>query len=391
MRIKLWIWGGLLCLTALAVVAGFRARRLYTVARDWKSEVRYLIESGGTVGAAPASETFAGEYLDAIFGNDPELLSHLKGVISKGLADDPTLNLGEVSAMIVTYRRNRDGKIEDVVATVVGGFPLGHRKPGFHKDGFFAHQMDTRLWETGNSLIGFLGRDLVPFAEAQAEQAHNELIESVMQGDIMPLAESLSRPLYFTAVFPDPKRLVPPQLRPHLQALILKGHLSQQNGSYETILLSPDAKSATYALSLIQDMRMALTVFLKARWKGAVEKTPWGEQAGSWWAKAYADMLEGFKVEKELNIIRMKSEFERVTVNASLKAIERMGRDMRQMKGSMEERLDPRLVDASMQSGKPLNYWSEAHNWGPDWPIAAPSTNAAGGAPIERPAVSQPL
>jgi hypothetical protein len=79
----------LLCLTAIAVVAGFRARRLYTVARDWKSEVRYLIESGGTVGAAPASETFAGEYLDAIFGNDPELLSHLKGVISKGLADDP--------------------------------------------------------------------------------------------------------------------------------------------------------------------------------------------------------------------------------------------------------------------------------------------------------------
>jgi hypothetical protein len=117
--------------------------------------------------------------------------------------------------MIVTYRRNRDGgKIEDVVATVVGGFPLGHRKPGFHKDGFFAHQLDNRLWETGNSLIGFLGRDLVPFAEAQAEQAHNELIESVMQGDIMPLAESLSRPLYFTAVFPDPKRLVPPQLRP---------------------------------------------------------------------------------------------------------------------------------------------------------------------------------
>jgi hypothetical protein len=138
-------------------------------------------------------------------------------------------------------------------------------------------------------------------------------------------------------------------------------------------------------------MRMALTVFLKARWKGAIEKTPWGEQSGSWWAQSYADLLEGFKVEKEQNIIRMKSEFERVMVNASLKALERMGRDMRQMKGTMEERLDPRLVDASMQSGKPLNYWTEAHRWGPDWPIAAPSTNAASSAPIERPAVSQPL
>lgn len=391
MRIKLWIWGGLLCLTALAVVAGFRARRLYTVARDWKSEVRYLIESGGTVGATPASETFAGEYLDAIFGNDPELLSHLKGVISKGLADDPTLNLGEVSAMIVTYRRNADGKIEDVVATVVGGFPLGHRKPGLHKDGFLSHQIDTRLWETGNSLIGFLGRDLVPFAEAKAEQAHNEMIESVMQGDILPLARSLGRPLYFTAVFPDPKRLVPPQLRPHLQALIIKGHLSQQSGSYETILLSPSAKSATYALSLIQDMRLAALVFLKARWKGAVEKTPWGEQAGTWWAKAYADLVETSQVEKEQNIIRLKSTFERLTVNASLKTLERMGRDMRQMKGTMEERLDPRLVDASMQSGKPLNYWTADHRWGPDWPIAAPDTNGTVVVPGERPAVSQPL
>lgn len=387
---KKWIWAALICLVAVVVIAGLRARRLYYVARDWKDEIRYLIESGGTIGAAPASETFAGEYLDAIFGGDPELLAHLKTVIGKGLAEDPTLNLGEVSAMIVTYRRTADGKIEDVVATVVGGFPLGRRKPGFHSDGFFKHQLDDRLWETGNSMLGFLGRDLVPFAEPQAEQAHNEIIESVMQGDIVPLATSLNRPLYFTAVFPEPKRVVPPQLRPHLQALILKGHLSQQEGAYETILLSPSTKSATYALSLVQDLRVASLIFLKARWQGAMVATAWGQQPGTWWAKAYADMLETSRVEKDQNIVRMKSSFERVMVNASLKTLERMGRDMRQMKGSLEERMDPRLVDAGMQSGKPLNYWDKNHQWGPDWPVAGSNTNAPT-APTETPEVSKPL
>ncbi len=389
---KKWLWIGLLAGCAVAVVLGLRARRVYEVARDWRSEIRYLIESGGTVGAAPAADTFAADYLDAIFGSDPELLTHLKGVIARGLADDPTLNLGEVSAMIVTYRRNAQGKIEDVVATVVGGFPLGHRKPGFHRDGFFAHQLDERLWETGNSMISFLGRDLVPFAEPQAEQAHNEIVESIMQGDIMPLAESLTRPLYYTAVFPDPRRLVPPQLRPHLQALILKGHLSQQNGSYETILLSPTAQSATYALSLIQDMRMAAQVFLKARWAGETRKTEWGDTTGTWWAYEYSQLIEKSQIVKEQNIIRIKSDFARVMVNATLKSIERMGRDLRQIRGTLDERLDPRLVDARMQSGKPLNYWTKEHQWGPDWPIAAPSTNATGvTAPVDTPAVTQPL
>ena len=86
----------------------------------------------------------------------------------------------------------------------------------------------------------------------------------------------------------------------------------------------------------------------------------------------------------------MKSDFERVMVNVVLKTIERMGRDMSQMRGTLEERTDPRLVDARMQSSKPLHYWSDDHQWGPDWPIPA-ETNGAEKTTTPTPADQQAL
>lgn len=373
----------LVAVTSIALVAvgagafiGYRAYRLYGVARDWRAQVRYLIENGGTIGEAPASETFSSSYLDAIFGNDPELLAQLKTVIAKGLSEDPGINLGEVAAMIVTYRRNSSGKIEDVAAHVAGGFPLGRRKPGFHRDGFFAGQLDPNLWQAGNQAVSFFGRDLIIFAEPTAEKNQTELLESIFSGDIMPFANSLDRPLYFTAVFPDPERVVPPQMRRHIQAFIMKGHLAQMDGSLESIVLTPSPKSATYALSLLHDMKMASLMWLRARWKGAIEQTEWGPQVGSWWAFEIGNTVDKTVMEKDQNIVRMKMSFERVMVNASLKSIERLGRDYAQQKRSLDERMDPRLVDASLKSDKPLHYWSTPHRWGPDWPIAAPTTNA---------------
>ena len=50
-----------------------------------------------------------------------------------------------------------------------------------------------------------------------------------------------------------------------------------------------------------------------------------------------------------------------------------MGRDLAQMQGSMSDKLDPREVDARMKTKKPMNYWSEPHRWGPDWPIGNPT------------------
>ena len=279
--------------------------------------------------------------------------------------------------MIVTYRRNGSGKIEDVVAHVAGGFPLGRRKPGFHKDGYFAGQLDHNLWTAGNQAIAFLGRDLILFADPDAERKQTEILEAIFSGDIVPMAVSLEKPLYFTAVFPDPERIVPPQMRQHVQAFILKGHLASQEGSFESIVLTPSPKSAAYALSLMHDMKMASLLYLRARQKGTIEQTQWGTQMGTWWAYEMGNSLEKTTMEKEQNIVRMKVDFERVMVNATLKSMERMGRDYAQMKRSLDERMDPRLVDASLKSDSPLHYWSTPHKWGPDWPISAPGTNTA--------------
>jgi hypothetical protein len=372
-------WGLMVALVAVSVgfaFLGFRTYRAYSVARDIRTEVRYLIENGTTIGEAPAAETFSANYLDAVFGENPELLDQLKSVVSQGLAEDPSLNLGEVAAMVVTYRKKQDGSIVDVVAHVAGGFPLGKRRPGFHRDGYFRGQVDDNLWTAGNTLVGFVGRDLIVFAEDETLRRQEDILEGIYSGNIMPLVDSLHQPIYFTAVFPDPKRVVPPQLRNHVQACIVKGHLAMLDGAIETIFLTPSPKSASYTLALVNDLRVASLVVLRARWSGAVQQTPWGQTIGSWWAYEMGNTIERATLEKEQNIVRMKTSFERVMVNVSLKTIERFGRDLAQMRGSLEERLDPRLVDARLKSRKPLNYWAEEHRWGPDWPIRGP-TNIA--------------
>ena len=359
---------------AMTAVVTLRGKRLYETAKDWRKDVRYLIENGGTIGEVPAADTFEDGYLEAVFGGDQELLGKLRGVISKGLAEDPTLSLGEVAAMVVTYRKNKDNQVEDVVAHVIGGFPLGQRQPGFHRDGYFRAQIDRNLWSTGNSLIAFLGRDIVLFADENVANTQQNVLEAILSGNIIPLAEMImDRPLHFTAVFPDPRRVVPAQLRPHIQAIILKGHLAPSEGSYDFTILTPNPESASYTLSMLYDMKLASQMALQSRFQGVVVETAWGPHIPVWWAHEMSENLQRMTLEKEQNLVRLRLNFERVMVNVSLKTIERMGRDLAQMRGSLDEKLDPRLVDARLQSEKPLHYWSTEHQWGPDWPIADPS------------------
>lgn len=367
-----------LLLVLLGLVAGttifLRGKRLFTTAQDWRKEMRYLIENGGTIGEVPATEAFEDGYLEAVFGGDPELLGKLRGVISKGLAEDPSLSLGEVAAMLVTYRKNGDNRVEDVVAHVIGGFPLGQRKPGFHRDGYFAAQIDRNLWNTGNSILSFLGRDIVLFADESVANAQQNVLESILSGDVMPLVEMLKdKPIHFTAVFPDPRRVVPAQLRPHIQAFIVKGHLAAYEGSYDITILTPNPESASYTLSMVYDMKLAAQLALQGRFQGVVLQQQWGPHIPVWWAHEMANNLQRMTLEKQQNLVRLRLDFERVMVNATLKSIERMGRDLMQMRGSLDEKLDPRLVDVRLRSDKPLHYWSDPHRWGPDWPIAAPT------------------
>ena len=368
---KLWV-GVVLVMVAVGAITArliYRGHQLVRLMNDTKAQIRYLVESGETIGEKPASETFSVDFLDAIFGDNPDLLKSLKNVISKGLADEPALNLGEVAAMIVTYRKDAEGNVQDVVAHAVGGFSLGKMRPGFHRQGYFFQRIDPNIWNMGNIVIGFLGRDMVLFSEEATAQQQQELLESLFSGEIMPLIKTLEHPMYFTAVFPDPRRILPPQLRNHVQAIVIKGSLEKYKGHWESILLTSSDKSATYSMAILKDVKLMSMAALKTQWGGLIKQELWGPTVGSWWAYEMVKTLDKSTVNNDMNIVRMKSDFERVMVNAILKSIERMSRDLAQMRGSLEDKMDPRLVDAHLKSTKPSHYWSNEHQWGPDWPI----------------------
>lgn len=369
-KIKTVVLAAMCVVVAALVWVGLRAYRMADIALDFEAQVRYMIEHGGTVGAAPASTTFSADYLEAIFGDSPELLAQLRGVVQRGLEDAPALNLGEVAAMIVTHRQDEEGQISDVAAHVVGGFPLGRMAPQFHRHGFFRHQIDENLWNTGNTILRFLGRDMVLFADEAVAEKQTEIIEGILRGDIIPLVNSLEKPIHYTAVFPDPRRVVPPQLRHHVQAIVTRGSLAPYEGRTELILLATTPRSANYTMSVMSDLKRMAQIALKTKFAGVVHETPWGPMINPWWSYEMVETSKKAEIEREESIVRMRTEYERVMVNAILKSVERFGRDWYAMRLSMEEGMDPRVVDRKLASRKPLHYWSDEHRWGPDWPIA---------------------
>ena len=163
-RVKRWAQvvavSAMVALVATAGYMGFRAKRTYSLLRDWQAQIRHVINGHETIGEAPAARTFEASYLEAVFGGEPELLNQLRGLIAKGIAEDPTINMGEVSAMAVTYTKSPEGKIEDVAVHVLGGFEIGRRRPAMNHDGFFAAQIDHNLWNSGNTLLGWPVRGL---------------------------------------------------------------------------------------------------------------------------------------------------------------------------------------------------------------------------------------
>lgn len=375
---RIWVKAVVVCAVVAVALAASFAWRSYKVARTAmtvEQNVRYLIQNGGTIGEVPASDAFSTEFLTAVFGDDPDLLDQLQAVIGHGLSEDPALNLGEVVAMMVTYHKPEGGKVEDVVVHAVGGFGLGKMKPGFHRDGYFFQQLDPNLWRWGNIFVNFLGRDMVLFSKDEAStKKQQELLDTLFTGDIMTLVQELGRPMYFAAVFPDPRRVVPSEMRGHLRAVVLRGLLSYEKGSWELLILTPSEKSANYTLALTYDMKTAAELALKTQWNGVVQHREWGDVIDPWWAYEMVQTLEKSTLQKEKNIISLKSDFGRVMVNAVLKGVERMSRDLAAMRGTMEKGLDPRVVDAQLRSSKPLHYWSEPHEWGPNWPIPPPGT-----------------
>lgn len=372
-------------LLLLVVVAGFgahfawRAYRLASIAHDWRDQIKYqLVNEGGIqVGSMDAAKALSPSFLAAIFGDNPKLLEKLNESIATGLAMPNRLQLEEIAAMLVTYRTGANDEVTNLCVTNIGNYKSNRMKPGFHRDGFFANTLDRNMYLVGNTIMGFLGRDMVMFAEPADQEAQMRLIDSLFTGEVTNVVAAIQQPLHYTLVIPNPRRMLPPQLRPHIGTLIQKGSMSKYRSNSEMIFMCGSPESAKYAESVLSDMKAATEAILRTKFGGVAEEKDWGAQVQCWWAFEMVMTSEKALLKADENLVRYSMSYGRVMNNAVLKSLERMGRDMLAMTKTFEERKDPRLVDAEMRSNRPSNAWSKDHHWGPNWPIEPPKDDLA--------------
>ena len=361
-------------LSTVSSVYAYKLYRAYYIAKDTRDQIRYLVgDENAGVGTVESDYAFSPTYLSAVFGDNPELLDKLHGLIKSGLQNTKQLRLEKVAAMLVTYRLNANDEVVNLATHVIGDYKVGRRKPGFHRDGYWKHQLDDTMWNSGNTIIGFLGRDIVFYAEPQDIESQTALVDSLFTGEVQLIVEAIQQPFYYTMVIPNPRRLLPPQLRHHIQTVIIKGSMEKYRGDTEIICLCSNPKSAKHTVSVIEDMKTGAEAILQTKFGGVVKERSWGPHIESWWAREMVLTSEKTLLAQEENIVRINASYGRVMNNALIKSFERMGRDLRQITESLELRKDPRLVDAEMATNKGSHYWSESHRWGPNWPIMPPS------------------
>ena len=360
-------------LSTASSIFGYKLYRSFYIAKDTRDQIKYLVgDENASVGSVDANYALSPSYLSAVFGDNPQLLEKLHGVIQSGLQNTKQLRLDKVSAMLVTYRLNNNEEVVNLATHVIGDYKVGRRKPGFHRDGYFKHLLDQNIWNAGNTVVGFLGRDIVFYAKPEDIEFQTSLIDSLYTGEVELMLEAIENPYFYTMVIPNPRRLLPPQLRHHIQTIIIKGSMEKYHGESEIIFLCSNPKSAKHTVAVLDDMKTAAEAILQTKFGGVVKERSWGPYIESWWAREMVLTSESALLRQEENIVRLNTTYGRVMNNALIKSFERLGRDLRQITGSLEQGKDPRLVDAEMISHKGSHYWSEDHRWGPNWPIEPP-------------------
>ena len=365
--------GGLM--VALIVGFGttaFRSVRVVNDAAGMYQDIKYLVESGGSISTAPAETALSANYLEIIFGDNPQLLAELLEIIAKGMKDNPDIRMGEVAAILVTYRQNDGEAIKDVVAHIVGEFSLGRRTVTMHPQGFMANRMDENLWNTGQSAIRLLGRDIAVWAKDETiERPQQEIIEAIFAGEIMVVAKSLAdQPLYFTAVFPAPREVVPMRMRPHVRAILMNGFISPTDGSMEMVALCNDERSAERVETMFTDIFDSVQVAMETRFGGSITETAWSDgHVETWWAYEIANTIENMAIKRNDRTVSMAADYDRQMVNAMMKVVERFGRDYSAIRGVQDEKINPQEVQDFMQGNPFTPRWTEQHEWGPDWPF----------------------
>ena len=364
----------LFCLAAVLVAGGVVAYRgwdLYRTAKGGYAHLRYLLDSGETVEGAPAEDVLSDNYLRSLFGDNPDLVEQLKSVVDLGMATDANLRLGNVAAMIVTYRKSGDD-ILDPAIYAIGGFPdPKSERLGFHATGYLAQEFDPSLWNFGNSLVHLLGRDVVVFCEQDKAEAHMALLFDLLNGNIVPLARRIvEAPLYYAVVFPEPGEVAPPNIKNALQTVLVRGSMEGDKGSSDWMFICPDIRSAGHVENLCSDSLVLARATFHDKYGGYVKHMPWGDMNDNWWATEYVDLIDKHTIRQEQKIVRIHADQTRRQNNAILKTVERVARDLAAQKAFQSGELPWELAFAQKDSSTG-GHWSKEHIEGPDWPLGS--------------------
>ncbi|MDR0993829.1 MAG: hypothetical protein LBN38_04595 [Verrucomicrobiota bacterium] len=363
------------CLFVVLVAGGvvtWRGVNLYRTAAGGFKHLRYLLESGETVEGAPADDVLSDSYLLSLFGNNPELVERLKTVVDLGLATDATLKLGSVSAMVVTYRQAEGAsEIEDAAIYVIGGFPdPKSQRLGFHSSGHMSQKLNPTLWSSGNAIMNLLGRDIIVFCEQDKAEAHMALLFDLLNGRIMPLAERIAdAPLHYTVVFPEPKEVVPPNLRNSLDAIMIKGKMSGDAGETELVCMSPNVRSSSQVSTILRDMASLARMTFHDHYGGYIKDMPWGKMNDTWWAVEYVELLDSLEIISDYPLVVARVAYDRLQNNVILKTIERAGRDLAAQKAFSLSSTLPWEFAFQERANPSSGYWSMEHQDGPEWPL----------------------
>ena len=350
---------------------GWRTLGVFQTAYGGVQHLRYLLESGETLEGVPADDVLSDNYLLSLFGDNPELVERLKTVVDLGMATDANLKLGNVSVMVVTYRKDADGKIFDAAIYAVGGFPDPKSKRlGFHSTGYFREEIDSDLWISGNAMMNLFGRDIIVFCEQDKAEAHMALLYDLLNGGILPLAQRIvEAPVHYAIVFPDPKELAPPNLRNSLQTVILKGEMSGDAGKTELMLVSPSAVAAFQVHTIVKDMRKLALITFHDKFSGYIKEMSWGQMNDVWWAVEYSQLIASLQLLQDQVLVVARAEYDRYKNNAILKTVERAGRDLAMQKAFLLTGDLPWEFAYHDKDNLSGGYWSQEHRWGSEWPL----------------------
>jgi hypothetical protein len=360
------------CLLAVVVAAGFVGYRvwdLYRTASGGYRHLRYLLESGETVEGAPADDVLSDNYLRSLFGDNPDLVEQLKSVVDLGMATDANLRLGNIAAMLVTYRKAGD-EIRDPAIYAIGGFPdPKSERLGFHGTGYFAQEFDPAMWNFGNSLVHLLGRDIVIFCEQDKAESHMALLFDLLHGDIVTLAKRIvEAPLYYAIVFPEPGEVAPPNIKNALQTVLVRGSMEGDKGVCDWMFICPDVRSAGHVETLCRDTIALARATFHDKYGGYIKEMPWGKMNDNWWATEYVDLIDAYTIKVEQKIVRAHAKQNRRQNNAILKTVERLCRDLAAQKAFYAGEL-PWQLAFSQKDSSTAGHWSKEHMEGPDWPL----------------------